>query len=79
MCLSKPRDSSKLVDECKLDDSEKGKFFISVLGTNSCKQKDWIQNVVINYLQLNMKLDTGAQSNVFPVPLSGLWPKEEIL
>ena len=24
--------------------------------------------MVINYLQLNMKLDTGAQCNVFPVP-----------
>ena len=69
MCLSKPRESSKQVDECKLDDSDTGEFFIGVLGTNSCKQNDWIQNVVINNLQLNMKLDTGAQCNVLPYSL----------
>lgn len=67
ICINVPF-KAKLVDECKLDDSEKGEFFITVLGTNSCKQKDWIQNVVINYLQLNITLDTGAQCNVFPVP-----------
>ena len=55
------------VDECKLDDSDTGEFFTGALGTNSCKQKGWIQNqLVINNLQLNMKLDTGAQCNVLP-------------
>ena len=44
-------------------------FFTGALGTNSCKQKDWIQKVVINNLQLNMKLDTGAQCNVLPYSL----------
>ena len=69
MRQSKPRDSSKHVSEFRCDDSDTDEFFIVVLGTKPHTQKDWIQSVVINKLQVNMKLDTGAQCNVLPYAL----------
>ena len=70
VCRSKPRDSSKQVDEYRLDDdSDTDEFFIGVLGAKPGSQKNWMQNVVINNLQVNMKLDTGAQCNVLPYSL----------
>ena len=69
MCQSKPRDSSKHVSEFRCDDSDTDEFFIGVLGNKPLTQKDWIQSVVINKLQVNMKLDTGAQCNVLPYSL----------
>ena len=61
---SKPRDSSKQVSEFRCDDSDTDELFIGVLGTRPLKQKDWMQSVVINKPQVNIKLDTGAQCNV---------------
>ena len=69
MCQSKPRDSSKQVSEFICDDSDTDELFIGVLGTRPLKQKDWMQSVVINKPQVNMKLDTGAQCNVLPYAL----------
>ena len=70
VCCSKPRDSSKQVDEYRLDDdSDTDEFFIGFLGPKPGSQKNWMQNVVINNLQVNMKLDTGAQCNVLPYSL----------
>ena len=62
MCQSKPR-------EFRCDDSDTDELFIGVLGTRPLKQKDWMQSVVINKPQVNMKLDTGAQCNVLPYAL----------
>ena len=61
MCQPKPRDSSKQVSEFTCDDSDTDELFIGVLGTTPLTRKDWMQSVVINKLQVNMKLDTGAQ------------------
>ena len=69
MCQSKPKDSSKHVSEFRCDVSDTDEFFIGVLGTEPLTQKDWMQSVVINKLQVNMKLDTGAQCNVLPYAL----------
>ncbi|KAL9983140.1 hypothetical protein ACROYT_G005272 [Oculina patagonica] len=69
MCQSKPRDSSKQVSEFTCDNSDTDELFIGVLGTKPLTQKDWIQSVVINKLQVNMKLDTGAQCNVLSYAL----------
>ncbi|KAL9986304.1 hypothetical protein ACROYT_G000436, partial [Oculina patagonica] len=69
MCQSKPRDSSKQVSEFTCDDSDTDELFIGVLGTKPLTQKDWMQSVVINKLQVNMKLDTGAQCNVLSYAL----------
>ena len=71
MCQSTPRDSSKQVSEFRCDDSDTDtdELFIGVLGTKPLTQKDWMQSVVINKLQVNMKLDTGAQCNVLPYTL----------
>lgn len=66
---SKPRDSSKQVSEFRCDDSDTDELFIGVLGTRPLKQKDWMQSVVINKPQVNIKLDTGAQCNVLPYAL----------
>ena len=58
------------MDEYRLDDdSDTDEFFIGVLGAKPGSQKNWMQNVVINNLQVNMKLDTGAQCNVLPYSL----------
>ena len=52
------------MDEYRLDDdSDTDEFFIGVLGAKPGSQKSWMQNVVINSLQVTMKLDTGAQCN----------------
>ena len=69
MCQSKPKDSSKQVSEFRCDDSDTDELFIGVLGTKPLTHKDWKQSVVINKLQVNMKLDTGAQCNVLPYSL----------
>ena len=69
MCQFKPMDSSKHVSEFRCDDSHTDEFFIGVLGTKPLAQKDWIQSVVINKIQVNMKLDTGVQCNVVPYAL----------
>ena len=69
MCQSKPRDSNKQVREFRCDDSDTDELFVGVLETKPLTQKDWMQSVVINKLQLNMKLDTGAQCNVLPYTL----------
>ena len=63
MCQSKPRDSSKQVSEFRCDDSDIDELFIGVLGTKPLTQKDWMQSVVINKLQVNM------QCNVLPYTL----------
>ena len=58
VCRSMPRDSSKQVDEYRLDnDSDTDEFFIGVLGAKPGSQKNWMQNVVTNNLQVTMKLD----------------------
>jgi len=64
MCQSKPRDSSKRVSEFTCDDSDTDQLFIGVLGTKLLTRKDWMQSVVINKLQVNMKLN-----NVLPYAL----------
>ena len=68
-CVFRTLGVAEQVDECKLDDSDTDEFFNSALGTNTRNQKDWMQSMVINNFQANMKLDTGAQCNVVPYSL----------
>ena len=66
VCHKCKQSQSKPRDRC--DDSDTDELFIGVLGTKPLK-RDWMQSVVITKIQVNMKLDTGAQRNVLPYSL----------
>ena len=51
--------------------------YLLVLETKPLIQKDWLQRVFINKQYVNVKLDTGAQSNVLPYHLFCQLTKEK--
>lgn len=67
MCrIGKNKKKVHLVEESSDNESDNEEFYVNTIQTNKDDAKNWIEEIDIEQVKVNVKLDSGAQCNVLP-------------